>query len=167
MWMRRFERVLMVMSGFLLVGTGIFQHFFIINTSPSFPLGLYVKTHLPPARGDLVLVCPPDKPIFREALQRRFLSPGFCPAGTVTIIKRLVAVTGDTVRIAEEGVHVNGERLENSQRQNFRLADMEQLPIERILTEEEIVLMSPHPMSFDARYFGVLPAGVILTPLTR
>lgn len=154
-----------VSGGVLASAIGLFSHFFVINTSASFPLGLYVKKHRLPVKDDLMLVCPPDKPIFREALRRRFLSPGFCPAGTVAIIKRLVAVTGDVIRIAEEGVYVNGERLENSQRQDFRLADMEPLPIERILTNEEILLMSPHPMSFDARYFGVLHASVIVTPL--
>lgn len=167
MQLNKIECALIAMSGLLLVATGIAHPFFVFNTSPSFPLGLYVKTHLPPAKGDLVLACPPDTPAFREALHRRFLSPGFCPAGTGAIIKRLVAVTGDTVRIAEEGVYVNGERLENSQRQDFRLADMEHLPIERILTKEEVLLMSPHPLSFDGRYFGVLPASVMLTPLTR
>ena len=53
----RSGRALCLASGLLL----FFHTFFVVNTTKSFPLGLYLKTHDPAHRGDLVLVCPEDE----------------------------------------------------------------------------------------------------------
>lgn len=145
----------------------LFLHdLFVINTSPSFPLGVYRKTHEPPRKGDLVLFCPPERTIFQEAMQRGFITAGLCPGGTGTMIKQLAAMSGDHVRISNEGVFVNGVLLQNSL-PVAKLSDIlsaEQM--ERTLDAGEVLLMSEwNPLSFDARYFGSVPETQICTPL--
>lgn len=141
------------------------QSAIVINTSPSFPEGLYLKTHRTPRKGDLVLVCPPGKEIFRSALERGWLAPGLCESGTEMIIKRIAAGGGDQIEISAEAVSVNGQTLPQSRR-IFRLPGMISVPWVRVLKTGEVLLMSPHPRSFDGRYFGVLEIGCVETTLT-
>lgn len=138
------------------------QHWFVVNTSPSFPLGVYLRTYKQQHKGDLVLACPPDWPVFRQALARRFLSPGFCPSGSVYLIKVLAAEGGDFVKSADAGTWVNGTLLEGSQRKNFQIGGVD---LHRVLNASEVLLMSPHPKSFDGRYFGPLDRGTVITTL--
>ena len=132
----------------------------VINTSPSFPSGVYLKTYQAMHKGDLVLLCPPDWPVFRKALERRYLGPGLCSGGFGYLIKRIVAEHGDRVCFARNGVTVNGVRLPNS-----APIDPELHPQDGTCTlaEREILLMSEHPRSFDARYFGILSTDRIVT----
>ena len=139
---------------------------FVVNTTPSFPRGVYLKTYRIPQIGDLVLFCPPDTPLFHEALRYRLVSSGLCPSGMGYLIKRLAAVEGDNVCISDTGVEVNGKKLENSVRQTaFRPGPL--VPaMHHLLGAHEVLLMSPHPLSFDSRYFGPLSDDCICTPLT-
>lgn len=122
-----------------------------------------MKTYQTPRKGDVVLVCPPNTPLFAAALRRRFLSPGLCPGGTGYLIKRLAATGGDRVRITAHGVSVNGEPLPGSVRQDFGLDSVDE--VERILAPDEVLLMTSHPRSFDGRYFGPLSRSSIRTTL--
>lgn len=155
MWTYSFMGIVVALAGF--------QHWFIINTTPSLPVGLYMKTRLPVALGDTVLVCPPDLPVFQAALARRFLSPGLCPAGTEGIIKQVRAVEGDRICISSQGVWVNGHVLPGSARKNFSIGSIEDY--DRQLAASEVLLMTHHPQSFDGRYFGPLDRKNIVTTL--
>lgn len=139
------------------------QHWLVWNTTPSLPRGLYRKTWQEPQQGDTVLVCPPDLPVFRLALERRFLSPGLCPSGIGQLIKTVAGMGGDLVRVDQDGVTVNGHLLLGSARQNFGLGQVADW--EARLAAGKILLMTPHPKSFDARYFGPLDQNTIITPL--
>ena len=80
------------------------------------------------------------------------------------MIKKIAAVYGDHICITSEGISINGIMQENSK----PLITMEygiNLPLIRILTEKEVLFISPHPMSFDGRYFGTLQESVIETTL--
>lgn len=147
---------------FLFFGT-LFQHNFVINTTESFPVGIYKKLERGFKKGDLVLVCPPERPIFQEALKLGLLSPGLCPGGLGYLIKQIAAAEGDFVEISEAGVIINGECLKNSQRQSLRLAHKEKRVCRKL--HNEVVLMSPHSLSFDSRYFGTVPVSSVITPL--
>lgn len=148
---------------FLFAAGTLLQRNFVINTTESFPRGIYRKEAREFRKGDLVLVCPPDRPIFHDALGAGLLSPGLCPGGLGYLIKQVAAIEGDFVEISSTGVTINGERLKNSRRQSIRLGHME-LPVRREL-HKEVVLMSPHPLSFDSRYFGIIPVSAVLTSL--
>lgn len=159
-----FKTGLISLLSFFALGT-LLQRNFVINTTESFPRGIYRKEAREFRKGDLVLVCPPDRPIFHEALTVGLLSSGLCPGGLGYLIKQVVAVEGDFVEISSTRVAINGEPLKNSQRQSVRLEHME-MPVRRELQEKEVVLMSSHPLSFDSRYFGIISSDTIQTPLT-
>lgn len=81
------------------------------------------------------------------------------------IIKRIAAGGGDQIEISAEAVSVNGQTLPQSRR-IFRLPGMISVPWVRVLKTGEVLLMSPHPRSFDGRYFGVLEIGCVESTLT-
>lgn len=128
-----------------------------INTTLSFPVGLYWIGNKPPVKGALVLFCPPNEAVFLEAKARGYLGAGFCEAGTRPMIKRIVAAQGDRVRIGAGSTAVNGEVLANSGQIR---ADPSGRPLPAyqaslVLAEGQVLLMSEqNPRSFDARYFG-------------
>lgn len=129
-----------------------------VNTTASFPLGLYRETGEKPAVGALVLSCPPPGEDSALALGRGYIGPGFCPGGYGYVIKKLVAGPGDRVTVTDSGVTVNGEPLPNSA--PFA-ADPSGRPLPRyrtagrtLLTGEVLLLSDYHPRSFDGRYFG-------------
>ena len=116
-------------------GTAIFL---VINTTKSFPPGIYMKTHGPVHRGDLVLVCPEDNEV-----------------------NRYVGSEGDLVEFSGEVVRVNGIPLKNSARQPSIPSRMDG----SVKLYEEVLVMSEHPLSFDSRYFGAVSTDAICTPL--
>lgn len=128
-----------------------------INTTPSLPLGLYWIQATKPARGSVVLFCPPDQPVFIEAKARGYLAAGLCDAGTQPLMKRIVAAGGDQVTIVAKGTAVNGEWLANSAQVQTNTAGR-LLPANRAeltLAAGQVLLMSDRSsLSFDGRYFG-------------
>lgn len=158
------RRIVFGVAGCLLF-LALAQSAIVINTSPSFPEGLYLKTYRTPRKGDLVLVCPPGKKIFRSVRERGWLAPKLCESGTEMIIKRIAAGGGDQIEISAEAVSVNGQTLPQSRR-IFNLPGMISVPTRCVLKTGEVLLMSPHPRSFDGRYFGALEIGCVKTTLT-
>ena len=65
--------------GFMLVLLGVTGCFFMVNTTRSFPLGVYFKTHGPVHKGDLVLFCPEENMVARYGRARGLISYGVCP----------------------------------------------------------------------------------------
>lgn len=132
-----------------------------INTTSSFPRGIYWVVDKSPVKGDLVLFCPPRREVFHLALERGYLHSGTCPGGYMRMLKRLVAVAGDDVWITLAGVSVNGQLQQRSQP---LLLDpggraMPQPPLLYFrLARDEVLLMSDYSRSsFDGRYFGAIP----------
>ncbi len=145
----------------LLVLAQILASFFVVNTTKSFPLGIYMKTHGKVHQGDLVLVCPEDNEVNRYGRSHGFISYGVCPNRYGYLIKRVVGMDGDCVVFSDEDVQVNGQFLKNSARQKT-------IPVRidgRVELHNEVLLMSEHPLSFDSRYFGPVSAEAICTPL--
>jgi conjugative transfer signal peptidase TraF len=107
-----------------------------------------------------VMFEPPHAAVFNLALVRGYIGPGgFQPYERM--LKRLVAVEGDTVSVDETGVAVNGRRLDNSVPLPTDLAGRP-MPVfrltERRLSRDEVLVMSDYsPISFDSRYFGPIP----------
>lgn len=138
----------------------------IINTTPSYPVGIYMMTNDPIEKGMLVIFCPPDNPIFHRALERHYIGAGFCPGGTAYMIKKIMARQNDHVQISAAGVSVNGVLLANS---NPMEADSEGKSLPHIeadiaaLDDHTVLLMSDYnPKSFDARYFGLVDKSQVI-----
>jgi conjugative transfer signal peptidase TraF len=130
----------------------------LINTTPSYPRGLYLPLGRAPKVGDLVAFCPTSV-VAKYALARGYLDPGRCPSGSVPLIKRLAAGGGDQVAIGPTGVTVDGKVLNNSRpmARDGRGRPLPQLRLSTTLTVGEILVMSDYAAgSFDSRYFGPL-----------
>lgn len=119
------------------------------NASASAPIGLYaVSPGTAPRRGDMVIAWPPAS-ARQLAASRRYL-----PAN-VPLVKRVVAVAGDTICGADRTVTVNGRLVALR-----RAADAAGRPLPawhgciRLAPGMVFLLMTGTPDSFDGRYFG-------------
>ncbi|WP_322075504.1 conjugative transfer signal peptidase TraF [Burkholderia cenocepacia] len=129
-----------------------------INTSKSIPVGLYWTSAMPIAKGQYVIFCPPQRPVFADARERGYIGSGFCPGDYGYMMKKILAAKGDTVAVTSHGVTVNDELLPFSTPLS---ADGVGRPLPRMsaerytLGESELLLMTDRSAtSFDARYFG-------------
>jgi len=120
---------------------------FVVNLSPSLPLGLYRRVPAEPERGRLVefslAVEPPSR--VRHAFAQRVLKP-------------IVAVCGDYVDTSGDWLRINGQRVAPIY---TRDSTGHALPIwraSRRLEEDEFFTYSARvPNSFDSRYYGPIP----------
>ena len=136
----------------------------LINTTPSYPRGLYLPLGRAAHVGDLVAFCP-GSAVASFGMSRGYLDPGRCPSGCVPLIKRLSAAGGDQVAIGPAGVVVDGKVLKNSRpmaRDGHGLP-LPQLHYSETLAAGQVLLMSDYEAaSFDSRYFGPLDRASVL-----
>jgi conjugative transfer signal peptidase TraF len=137
-----------------------------INTTPSFPLGLYKIVNEPIGKGRYVSFCPPQGAVFELAVARRYINSGDCPGGYGKLLKRVFAQPGDSVSIDQTGIRINGRLLPNSS-QLVSDADGRALPQYRLNKQrlgpfEYLLLSDINPQAFDARYFGLIKRMQIL-----
>jgi conjugative transfer signal peptidase TraF len=137
---------------------------FRVNHTHSFPVGVYWTIPKHPEKGDLVMFAPSVTPVFNLALVRGYIGPGGLQPYE-HMLKRIVAVEGDTVSVDETGVTVNGRQLNNGVPLPRDLAGRP-MPVCRLqgcrLQPGEVLLMSDYsPISFDGRYFGPVQAAQI------
>ncbi|WP_374414949.1 S26 family signal peptidase [Novosphingobium colocasiae] len=133
------------------------------NASASAPIGLYaVSPGTAPERGDMVIAWPPAS-ARQLAAHRRYL-----PAN-VPLVKRVVAVAGDTICGVDRTVTVDGRPVALR-----RTADAAGRPLPawqgciRLAPGMVFLLMTEIPDSFDGRYFGPTAARDVIgraTPL--
>ena len=146
-------------SAFLALGMACSAAGARINTSRSIPVGLYWLTERPIEKGEYVLLCPPPGTVFDEAKKRGYFGAGFCPGDYAYLMKKILAAKRDTVVLADDGVHVNGELVPFSRP---LLADKHGrlLPVlrgEYVLGDSDLLLMTDvSPISFDSRYYGLI-----------
>ena len=143
----------------------------VINTTASLPLGLYRAVDAPVARGAYVKFCPPPSALFDEAARRGYLHAGFCPSGYGPLLKQVLAMSGDRVQVAGDGVRIDGRLIPHSAPM-WADGGGRTLPRyvqDRVLNPSELMLMSDvSPVSFDARYFGPVDRAqvqVVIEPL--
>ncbi|MDE2495167.1 MAG: S26 family signal peptidase, partial [Alphaproteobacteria bacterium] len=125
--------------------------------SASAPIGFYrVLPVRPIRRGDLVLV---RTPVSVRALAAR---RGYLPA-TVPLVKRIAALSGDTVCALHHVVRIDGQPGANQ-----LIADHLGRPLPRwtgchtLRPGEVFLLMAGVRDSFDSRYFGPVPTRTII-----
>lgn len=138
-----------------------------MNWTPSAAQGLYWRADRAPAKGELVLVCPPDRQVFQVGRERGYIRSGSCPGGFEPLVKRYLAAKGDRVSIDANGVRVNGLLLPNSapMASDSKGRPMPRMHMDRVLGAGEVLLITDYVRSFDGRYTGPLPASVIVGPL--
>ncbi len=138
-----------------------------INTTPSFPLGLWQIEPMPHrvAVGDTVFICPPPgDPLMKTGRDRGYLHRGaLCPGGFAPLIKTIVATASQKVMVSGGQVFVDGERLSHSA---VLARDGEGRAMHSysggIVPPGSVFLHSDFVASYDSRYFGPVPAKGIL-----
>lgn len=123
----------------------------VLNLTASVPAGLYHVSRTQARKGDILALAPAG--VARDMLD----AFGALPAGKL-LLKRLVAVNGDTVCRSGTSITVNDAEAATARSTS---TDGRVLPTWsgcRVLRASEIFVLAPHPDSFDGRYFG--PIGV-------
>ncbi len=167
MYIRTLKELIRIMAKVILIlSIGVFVLSIIarssgiyINTTPSLPLGFYKIIDEPIQRGAHVAFCPPRSELFDDALAKGYIGGGNFSGGYGLLLKRVLAMAGDTVSINRTGIAVNGELLPNSAQLRTDAHDrsLPQYRLDAVLDETEYLLLSDlHPQSFDARYFGLI-----------
>lgn len=143
-----------------LLGFAIFgrpRPLLIYNASASAPIGFYRVLPVGPIRrGDLVLVRTPNS--VRPLAARR----GYLPA-TVPLVKRIAALSGDTVCALHYVVRIDGQIVADQ-----LIADHLGRPLPHwtgchtLRPGEVFLLMAGVRDSFDSRYFGPVPTHAII-----
>ncbi|MHA7778054.1 conjugative transfer signal peptidase TraF [Roseibium sp. M-1] len=134
-----------------------------INTTPSFPLGLWRIETLPREvrLGDTLFICPPvNAPAIELARERLYLPAGLCDGGMAPLIKTVVALPGQTIAIEGGQVSIDGERLAHSSIQATDGQGRALTPFTGgVVPAGALFVHSDYVASFDSRYFGPIPAG--------
>lgn len=159
---RRRNALVIIGAGALLIGS-IASAFafggYRINFTRSYPLGLWQIEPLNREirAGDRIFICPPKGEISELAMERQYLSRGLCPSGSGPLIKTVVAVAGQLVRMDGQ-VFIDGKPLPSS-RVLESDAEGRAMPIFAggIVSEGTVFLHSDFVGSYDSRYFGPIP----------
>lgn len=164
----RRSRPLLVITGLMLglaiLASGFHAGRFLVNLTPSAPLGLWHIEFLDRAvqRGDIVFVCPPSGAAMAEAWRRGYLRSGLCGGGFAPLIKLVAGVPGETV-VIDKVVRIDGRLLTGSV---LLQKDSRGRPISAHgggrIPIGSIYLHSAYRGSFDSRYFGPVAADNVL-----
>jgi conjugative transfer signal peptidase TraF len=138
-----------------------------LNTTGSMPRGLWrVRAGQPVERGEVVVICPPNRADIRQAARRGYIPAGPCPGGYEPLIKPVAALAGDVVTVTPKGVVVDGSPEANTTPLTHDATGrtLHAFPGGSYrVPHGELWLVSGHdPRSFDSRYFGAVPATNII-----
>lgn len=135
------------------------------NVTRSEPLGYYFAyKSLSYSIGDLVLLCIDDiryiDIMYKLGIER---ADNECSGGTSYLLKRIIAIPGDTVTISDNGINVDGICYPHSK---FKLSynGIKLLPQKKQqirLKNEEFFVLGEGNTSFDSRYFGIVKGNQI------
>jgi conjugative transfer signal peptidase TraF len=155
--------VLLLVGALLAYGLGVR-----FTLTPSIPRGLYLYTDDSLAVGRLATFCPPEE-VTTYSLERGYLHRGGCPGDVEPLGKYVLATAGDTVSITAEGLAVNGRAVPGSavyyrDRVGRKLPHV---PFGRHVVGADSLFMfsGHHPLSFDSRYFGPIPASSVISTM--
>ncbi len=138
-----------------------------VNATASMPRGLWrVRAGEPVERGAVIVICPPNRAVIRQAARRGYIPSGRCPGGYEPLVKPVAALAGDVVTVSPAGVVVDGNPVAHT----APLAKDESGRALRPfpsgsyrVPRGELWLLSGHDVrSFDSRYFGAVPATNII-----
>jgi conjugative transfer signal peptidase TraF len=141
-----------------------------INLTSSMPLGIYRVVVMHPRSvhvGMLVAVCAPAKAA-EVARRRGYLLKGACAYETETLLKRVVAASGDEVDVTAKGLVVDGRLLSNSAALVADYADhaLVAWPVGRQRVADGMLwVYANHRRSWDSRYWGPVAVGNVVAVL--
>ena len=167
--MTLFKISLITLAGLTALGAFAGHHLgYRWNKTKSYPSGVYRFVVAGPEtiqNGDLVLACPEDNERQKEARTRGYLPYGLgCPGGYAPLIKKAIALPGDSVVVSQDHIRVNGEAIKNTSRldTDSQGRPMPALPDSAEVKDGQVWLVSDYnARSWDSRYFGAMPLNSI------
>lgn len=140
--------------------TILYQLGYRINLSESYPRGIYQTIPKKTIEyGDFVMFCPENTPLMQEALKRNYVLHGRCEGGYYPLLKKVVALEGDTIEI-KEYVYINEKRQINSKLyKKDPKGNLLPRSNENNFTIKKgymFLLSDYHELSFDSRYLGAV-----------
>jgi conjugative transfer signal peptidase TraF len=128
---------------------------YVLNLSPSVPVGLYRLEGRNPHRGGLAVIRL-SRPWRDLAASRGYLPPG------IWLIKPVAALAGDRICRLDGKITINGRLAALAQPADKMGRDLPEWTGCKTLIEGEIFLLSTTEGSFDGRYFGVTPRSALI-----
>jgi conjugative transfer signal peptidase TraF len=156
---RRKTRPLMIVAGALATMFAA-PHWFIVNQTPSStPKGIYLRTHRPFKRGDLVEACLTHRVAIFAASRAYIRATGRCADNSEPVIKKIGGMPGDRVYVSPATILAtdSGGR-----------PMPESFPGWHEIRAGQVWLSGSARNSFDSRYFSTVPienVHAVLTPL--
>ena len=147
---RRWPRLCLAgaVTALTLVGAFAARPVFLLNTTPSEPLGLYIETPGPVSAGRLVAFSAPAAAFPYADRRLGYLHH-------TTLLKAVAAGPGDAVCITAGRLRINDQdRAPITVRDRFGVALPRWTGCRRLGTNELFVFSDRVPNSFDSRYFG-------------
>ena len=127
----------------------------VYNGSASVRIGFYWIDEAPVGRGDFVLMDVPER--VRSLVEtRRYVPPG------VPLIKRIVAVGGDEICRRKREILLDGVTVAVARNEDRSGRPLPAWQGCRVLREDQIFVLQPHPDSFDGRYFGPVDRSLVI-----
>jgi len=157
-WRRRWASLAPagVASAIALLGAFAAQPVFLLNTTPSEPLGLYIETPGPVAVGRLVAFNAPAAAFPYADRRLGYLRH-------TTLLKAVAAGPGDVVCARTGRLRINGhDRASIAVRDRFGVALPRWSGCRRLGANEFFVFSDRVPNSFDSRYFGPIDRSSIV-----
>ena len=138
---------------------------FRVNPSDSIPKGLYQITNSTIFKNAYIIFCPDNRAVFKRAVERGYISKGFCQSGLGYMMKKVVATEGDIISVTDKGVIVNNKPQPYSA-PLFKDGANRKLNQWRIknyqLKHYELLTMTDQDRwSFDGRYYGLIKANQV------
>lgn len=141
---------------------------FIINTTKSIPIGVYVSLNSkdPLDKNDLISFCLNDEYFKNLAIKFDFIKEngGRWCNGVQPILKPIVAVKGDIVFINKDGITVNGNLISNT-KPILDIKNSSNFVYKKTLEEDEFIVASSEPTGYDSRYYGIIKLSDINTKI--
>ena len=138
------------------------------NKTKSLPSGIYRYVPTSPdliKSGDLVMACPEQNELQKEARGRGYLPYGLgCAGGFAPLFKIAMALPGDQVEITQRAIKINDRIVKNSGRLNADSQNqaLPPMPDSGVVPEGMVWLISDYAKrSWDSRYFGPVPINTI------
>lgn len=155
-----FSRSLWLSAAALLAFCSL-DRIFLINISPSVPVGFYmaIPAHHPLRRGDLVRFCAPS-----WIAARGYVNPSaFCEKNTPALLKPVAGIPGDSIRVTGGQVFVNGHpTAARILRADSRKRQLPSVKDQSVPPNMFLPLSTYNPRSLDGRYFGPVSKNLIL-----
>ncbi len=148
----------------------IIKNGFYINLfDNSMPAGIYKRINEKPKKGSFAITCLSQE-IAWYGLERGYLRRGLCSTGIQPVLKRVMAIEGDTLSFNTGLIFINGKLVDG-----YRIweLDSSKRPLKvfyanghYIVKKNEYWLMSNHkPNSWDSRYWGAVPVEGLVKPV--